>query len=41
MSPTIRCCSGRPGSLVTRHLLFPIPLAETDNNPAMNQNPGY
>ncbi|CCH52958.1 RagB/SusD domain protein [Fibrisoma limi BUZ 3] len=26
---------------VNRHLLFPIPLAETDNNPQVKQNPGY
>ncbi|RIV23954.1 RagB/SusD family nutrient uptake outer membrane protein [Fibrisoma montanum] len=24
-----------------KHLLFPIPLAETDNNPNVKQNPGY
>jgi len=26
---------------VTKHLLFPIPLSETDNNPEAKQNPGY
>lgn len=26
---------------VNKHLLFPIPLSETDNNPEVRQNPGY
>lgn len=26
---------------VNKHLLFPVPLSETDNNPNVKQNPGY